>query len=289
MATEYGQMPPVPTPPSEVMAISLSSRIPEFWMDQPRVWFIRVEAILAPQKMSDDSKFDLVISKLPKEVIVQITDFLARPPDTGKFQALKTKLLSLFEDSMARQIEKLIGEMELGEQKPSQLLSRMRELARDKIPDHTLRVLWQGHLPQTVRAVLAVSETKDLNNLAVIADNVAEASRTTHIAEVIQKPRGQKDSEDSQGINAISAELAKINIRLANIERDRSNSRRHGNRVRSARPRSRSRSRNPTASNWLCKYHWRFRHNAHRCIPPCAWKPKEAGENNTGIRTTSEN
>nr|XP_037870021.1 uncharacterized protein LOC110385715 isoform X4 [Bombyx mori] len=60
--------------------------------------------------------------------------------------------------------------MELGDQKPSQLLRRMRDLARDKIPDDTLRVLWQGHLPAPVRTVLAITETKDMEKLAAAAD-----------------------------------------------------------------------------------------------------------------------
>lgn len=51
--------------------------------------------------------------------------------------------------------------MELGDQRPSQLLRRMRDLARDKIPDETFRIMWQGHLSSSVRAGLAVSEVKE--------------------------------------------------------------------------------------------------------------------------------
>ncbi|XP_050684541.1 uncharacterized protein LOC126979341 [Leptidea sinapis] len=257
-------------PPAEVYAITVSSRIPDFWMDQPRVWFYRVEAILAPLKLSDENKFDLVISKLPKEVIVQITDFLEKPPDTEKFIKLKNKLLTLFEDSKYRQIEKLIGEMELSDQKPSQLLHRMRDLARDKIPDDTLRVLWQGHLPPTIKAVLVVAETKDLNNLAMIADNVAEATRSSQVSEVIQKKTSHEDVE----VATLTAELAKINARLSNIERSRSRHRRPWSSLRSFRDSSRSLSkrRRPGAPDWLCSYHFRYRQRAHKCIPPCAWK-----------------
>ncbi|XP_045495552.1 uncharacterized protein LOC123694221 [Colias croceus] len=259
-------------PSAEAFAITVSSRIPDFWVDQPRVWFYRVEAILAPQKLSDESKFDLVISKLPKDVIVQITDFLEKPPDTDKLQKLKNKLLTLFEDSKNRQIEKLIGEMELGDQKPSQLLNRMRDLARDKIPDDTLRVLWQGHLPPTIKAVLVVAETKDLNSLAVIADNVAEATRSNQVAEV----RHGSSSHEGVEVATLAAELAKINVRLSNIERSRSRAvhRRPRTPSRNFRESSRSSSkrRRPGAPDWLCSYHFRFRQRAHKCIPPCAWK-----------------
>ncbi|KAJ0169248.1 hypothetical protein K1T71_015278 [Dendrolimus kikuchii] len=269
------QLPPYLQQPADMMAISLSSRLPEFWADQPRVWFIRVESILAPQKLGDDAKFDLIVAKLPKEVVVELSDFLANPPDSGKFQALKTKLLGLYEDSKARQIEKLTGEMELGDQKPSQLLHRMKNLARDKIPDDTLRVLWQSHLPATVRAVLAVSETKGLDNLSVIADNVAEATRNAQISEIGQPSSSIKQPQDSNVIASLTAELAKINARLTSIERSRPTIRR--SRSLSRRPsRSASRRRTPDSPDWLCSYHFRYRQRAHRCIPPCAWKSSES-------------
>nr|XP_049699165.1 uncharacterized protein LOC126055180 [Helicoverpa armigera] len=284
--------PVAPVPQSEVVAVSISSRIPELWINQPRVWFIRVEATLAPQKLGDEARFDLVVSKLPMDIITRLSDFLAKPPETGKFMALKAKLLALLEDSKSRQIEKLIGEMELGDQKPSQLLHRMRDLARDKIPDDTLRVLWQGHLPATIRAVLVVSETKGLDNLAVIADNVAEATRSNHVSEVAQMPtsssRGQ--SENTCNVASIAAELAKINARLSNLEhsRSRSRSRQNVNRFRQT-SRSSSRRRNPNSSNWLCDYHFRYRHRAHRCIPPCAWKSQSTSERNEDNQQRSEN
>lgn len=264
---------------TDIMSVSVLSRIPDFWADQPRVWFIRTEAVLAPQKLGDDARFDLVVSKLPKDVITSLSDFLARPPDTKKYDALKSKLLTLYEDSKTRQIEKLIGEMELGDQKPSQLLHRMRNLARDKIPDDTLRVLWQGHLPTTVRAVLAVTETSELDRLAEVADNVAEASRVGQVSEV-SRPSTSSDTA------LIMAEIAKLSVRMMNLERSRP---RHNNWSRHRRQRSRSASshrststnrgqREPSAGR-LCFYHRKFQDKAYKCLQPCAWKPTSQPEN----------
>lgn len=287
---------------SDIMAISLSSRIPEFWIDQPRVWFIRTEAILAPQRLGDDAKFDIVVSKLSKDVITQLTDFLSKPPDNGKFQAIKTKLLTMFEDSANRKIEKLIREMELGDQKPSQLLRRMRDLATDRIPDDTLRVLWQGHLPPNVRGVLTVTDTFDLEKLSIIADNVIEATRTNQIAEVSQgqrsthlathptihpttqptpqsafQPALQPVQQSPSDTALIIAEIAKLNVRLMDLERGRPRRRSF-----SSGRRSRSSSRHHPRSdkpNFLCTYHYRYRENARNCRQPCAWKPKTNSEN----------
>lgn len=246
-------------------AISLANKIPDFWVDQPRVWFIRTEAILAPQKMGEDTKFNIIVSKLTKEAIQQVTDLLMNPPERNKYETLKTRLLQIYEESENRQIQKLIGEMELGEQKPSQLLHRMRDLARGKIPDETLRILWQGHLPQAARAVLAVTETMELENLSAVADKIVETTRPAQVTEVAQVSTSQFDK--------IIAEINKINLRLNNLDRGRSRSvQRSDNRNTS---RARSNSRNPRSPDWLCFYHYRFRDRATKCVKPCAWGGQE--------------
>lgn len=186
----------------------------------------------------------------------------------------------MFEDSKARQIEKLIREMDLGNQKPSQLLHQMRELARDKIPDDTLRVLWEGHLPYTVRAVLTVADTKDLDNLATIADNIVDATRPACVSEVAQQSTPRTTGETV----GILAEIAKISLRLSRLEQARqphrrrsySGARRHRE---DSSNRSSSRRRAAEDPNWLCFYHYRFRGNGKKCVRPCAWKEPQSQEN----------
>jgi hypothetical protein len=179
--------------------------------------------------------------------------------------------------------------MELGEQKPSHLLRRMRDLARGKVPDQTLCILWQNHLPQAARAAVAVADSQNLDSLAAIADKVLEAVRpTSHVAEV-QATSSRGRSASPRDIAAIVASIEKMNTRIAGLEqarqsechrcqqRGRSGSR-GGNRFRSA-SRSRGRSstrRTPESSDWLCSYHYRYREKAQRCVPPCAWKNKSS-------------
>ncbi|CAH2088630.1 unnamed protein product [Euphydryas editha] len=56
----------------------------------------------------------------------------------GKYKALKNRLVEIFEESQNRQVQKIIGEMDLGGQKPSQLLRRMTYLARNKKKTYSL-------------------------------------------------------------------------------------------------------------------------------------------------------
>lgn len=263
---------PQPSEVADLASITVSSRIPDFWIHQPRVWFIRVEATLAPQKLGDASKFDLVVSKLGNDVVAQISDFLVNPPETNKYEALKKKLLVIYEETKNRQIEKLISEMELGDQKPSQLLRKMKELARDKIPDDTLRVLWQNLLPTTVRALLVVTENKDLEKLATVADDVHEATKSSSIAAVNQPVPGTSTSD-----NPILAEIAKLSARFERLEKQQNDSNRSRNRSRGRNNASRYRSKSRAGErkpNWLCFYHFRYADKARKCVQPCAWGKK---------------
>lgn len=257
-----------------VMAVSVAARIPEFWEDEPRVWFTRAEAVLKPLKAGDAANFDMVVSKLPKAVILQITDFLANPPAEAMYRALKDRLLEIFEDSKEKKLEKL-GDLELGEQKATQLLRRMKELAGDGFPEETLKIMWKRLLPPTVRAVLATATDKDLHSLAVIADSVLEATRSGQVAAVAKSP-------DRAGMNAATEDLvhevARLNARLRKLETPAPrfvNKRRNGWEPRDAQARGPTRNtRPPRNPNWLCYYHYKFGKTAEKCIQPCAWKTR---------------
>lgn len=257
----------------DLATVTVSSRIPEFWCDQPRLWFVQCEAILGPQKVGDDTKFNLVVAKLGKDCIQQVSDILLKPPESRKYEALKTRLLTVYEESENRQFQKLLSEMQLGDQKPSQLLRRMRDLARGKIADETLSIMWQGHLPASVRAVLAVCDKQEIQKLAEIADKVMENTQPLHVAEV------QPTSFTNDNAFIIS-EIAKLSMQVKNLERGRF--RRYGSSRHTSRSASRGRNmrrRTPENADWLCFYHNRFRNRAKKCIEPCAWNKNKQQEN----------
>lgn len=262
----------------EMASVTVSSRIPEFWTDQPRLWFVQCEAILTPQKLSDEAKFNLLVTKLGKEVIQQVSDILLQPPQSRRFEALKARLLTVYEESENRQLQKLLSEIELGDQKPSQLLRRMRDLARGKIPDDTLSIMWQGHLPASVRGVLAVTDVKDLENLAIIADKILETMRPVHVSEVANHTSILSQPSTSNDMSVLQAQIAQLILQVMELQ----NSRRPISKYRynnsyHRRYRSGSRQRNTTrgrsnSAERLCFYHRKFRHRANKCTEPCAWR-----------------
>lgn len=257
--------------PENLFTVSVGARIAEFWVDQPRAWFVHAESTINQQKTSDEAKYNIVLSKLGKDTITQITSLIMSPPATNKYETLKSKLIEIYEESENRQIQKLISEMELGEQKPSQLLRKMQDLARNKVPDKTLRVLWQGHLPATVRTVLAVVKDDDFKNLSEIADQTWESQKSGTVNEVAA---AQPSTSSSSEMAMVVAEIARLSVQIADMQRSRSQFR---GRSRGSRGRWRSRSRSsatPSSPNWLCKFHYRFREKSTRCEAPCNWDKK---------------
>ncbi|XP_052742382.1 uncharacterized protein LOC128198895 [Bicyclus anynana] len=259
----------------EIAGIALSMRVPPFWRDKPRLWFISFEAATADLKKSQDQLAQMVVAQLQKEDIEQISDILFDPPATDLYTAVKNRLISAYEESDSRQLQKLLSEIELGDQKPTQLLRRMRFLAREKVPDSTLRILWTNHLPSHVRSVLAASEsfsTKTaLDELAILADKMVESSPSSHIA-AVESPSTSVPPSDTkflvEEIRKLSLEVAALKMVHQNCQhRGRPNYRR--NRSNSNGRRSRSSTPSP-----YCFYHRRFGAAARRCTKPCSYQTK---------------
>lgn len=168
-----------------------------------------------------------------------------------------------------------MSEMELGSQKPSQLLRKMKDLARDNIPDDTLKLLWENLLTSTVRAVLAVTECKELSKLAAVDNDVLETTGSNTVSSVSQQPGTSTSSEMS-----ILAEIAKLSARFDELKnrtmrQSRSRTRYQRSRSQSQQDRSNSRRRTPQDPEWLCFYHFRFADKARKCVEPCTWKKNE--------------
>ncbi|XP_052746452.1 uncharacterized protein LOC128199699 [Bicyclus anynana] len=255
----------------DIELVSIKSRLPQFWRDKPRLWFAQFETITANQKLSDEAKFGLVVAQLDKMDIEQIGDIILSPANTGRYEALKKRLLSVYEESENKQLQKLLNEVELGDQRPSQLLRRMRDLGRDKIPEDTLRMLWISHLPPATRAVLAVSQESKLDSLAAVADKMDE--HTKEIQSVCSCSHGSVTSPKPTSSNERIIEMIESLTKEVNelkMERARGNYRQPYTHRR--RSRSRSRSANPESA--VCYFHRKFGKDAFKCRKPCNFAKK---------------
>lgn len=243
------------------------------------MWFAQFEAIIGPQHQGENVKYDLVLAKLGKEELSQVADLIDDPPAQQRYTTLKARLLKVFQESAEAQFHKLVKEMDLGQQRPSQLLARMRELAKNTgTAGDTLKNLWMSRLPGWVRAILAsCSGEAKLDELASMADKIMENLRSGELAE-IHRPASTALTVD---VNAeLLAEIRNLSLELKTLRgevneirgraRQRQNFRwpRNGSRSRS---RSSGTRRTPQSPDWLCKYHFRYRETARKCESPCNW------------------
>ncbi|XP_047037600.1 uncharacterized protein LOC124642896 [Helicoverpa zea] len=162
------------TASNDVATISLPARLPPFWRQNPRLWFAQFEAAVAASKLGDEQKFNLVVPLLGCNNLELITDLILEPPATGKYQTLKERLIATFQESDDRQLQKLLSGLELGDQKPSHLLRRMRDLGGKLLSQEALKVMWLKQLPAYVRFVLSINTESSLETIAAMADKMLE-------------------------------------------------------------------------------------------------------------------
>lgn len=257
---------------SELASVSLQARIPPFWRENPRLWFAQFEAVVASQRIADEQKFNLVIPVLQRADIEQISDLILQPSAVGRYEALKERLITVYQESEHQQLQKLLGGLELGDQKPTQLLRRMRDLGNHTFPDEALRVIWMNQMPTQIRAILSANTEVSLDSLATIADKMMEHTGTASIATVAPAPPEMGNSQ----FELLTKQIEEMSLEIAELR---------ANQRSGARRRYRSRSRTPAGTRrkpgdagWLCRYHYRFGNNARRCESPCA-KSKKKSEN----------
>lgn len=238
----------------------VSIKPPPFWKVDPKVWFLQLEAQFQIANITADlTKFNYVVSAIDSEVLSQVMDVLNAPPASGKYDAIKDKLISVYSDSNEQRLRRLLSGLELGDKKPSQLLNEMKRLGGTSVPDELLSTLWTQRLPTQIQSVLATS-SDSLCNLAKMADKIAE----------IEQPRTCAVSESANLVETVQQlvrEVAALKISFQSAPPSPPSP------FHSARPRSRSTSTNRESrkNNGTCWYHNRFKDAARKCVAPCIY------------------
>lgn len=270
-------------PLGEVATVSLQARIPPFWRQRPSLWFKQFEAAVSAQKISEQHQYNIAVTMLERNDIEMVSDIILNPPATGQYKALKNRLITAYEESEHQQLQKLLTGLELGDQKPSHLLRRMRVMGGKLLNDDALKILWMNQMATQVRAVLSVNTESTLDGLAVMADKIMEQFDNNTVAAVSTPSSTENASDASTPLELLSKQVERLSLEIAELRTyqrapRRSSFRRPlGTRFRSpARSRTpRDASRPPLDSEWLCRYHFKFGENARRCESPCSRKKQE--------------
>lgn len=252
-------------------------KLPPIWKNNIKLWFVQVESNFQISGISQDlTQYNTLIASIDPESLSAVSDILLNPPETNKYETLKQRLISEFSDSENKQIRKLLSELQLGDEKPSQLLRKMRELAHNSLNDDFLRNLWLQRLPAEIQTILSVS-SESLDNLAKLADKIAEvrsdplgisamsrsASTPTHSV-----PETRKTSIDSSDtIAELRAEISALGKQVERLSRQ--NFQKGYHKRRSSKSPFRNKSMNKQPNDTYCFYHSKFGKNARKCTPPC--------------------
>lgn len=267
----------------------MNTKIAPFWKNNPGLWFIQLEAQFNIAKISkDDAKYDYLVGNIESEILAQVSDIVASPPNTDKYSILKMRILQIFQATEAQRIKCLTSTLILGDKRPSQLLREMKEIAEDLFTENVLKTLWLQKLPTAMQSILMVSNS-NLDDLAVIADQI--------------KSINSYENESVSSTN-ISTEIHKMEEKINNIaiqiEAFQKNSRpvtppfSHNYQYKSPFPTHKQGwvnnttrfpnnqhpfQRQPnitypshsTTNNSYCWYHNTFGRKARQCTPPCSF------------------
>ncbi|KAM7300903.1 tetraspanin-6 [Ixodes scapularis] len=203
------------SPAEDETAVStLQVRLPPFWAKNPRAWFAQVEAQFHLKRINAQlSRYYYIVSALPPEIADQFDDVLAATPPADAYDHLKATILRRKTESTSSRLQRLLTTEELGDQRPSQLLHRMRQLLGEQVPhveNPILRELFLQRLPQGIRMVLASATDMPLDRLAEMADRVAEYAAPT-ISTLVEPPPSSTALQDLQlKIDQLTASVAAL-------------------------------------------------------------------------------
>ncbi|XP_036321231.1 uncharacterized protein LOC118735533 [Rhagoletis pomonella] len=247
-------------------------------------WFTRLEAFFSinnfgkmNQNQRDNAKFNIAVMYMDERLHEQTLDIVRNPPVKDKYATLRTAVLSKFSISPIARLEQLTSGIQLGDNKPSHMLSQLQRtgVTTDK---KLIKDFWLQKLPVSARAVITGIDKGNpemtLEQLASIAGEIIDVVRVNSVEAVsagsstrpLQQSSAHADSNAS-----IESRIERIERALARIEKKSNKSHQ--------RARSPSRQNSPLRSSansqQMCWYHKIFGTKAQKCNYPCNFKEQK--------------
>ena len=126
----------------------------------------------------ESTKADYLVANLDHDLIPHIKHILElEPKPADVYSQIKNQLIKSFSISAETRLRKLLRGEVVSEGKPSLLLTRLRALNGGNCSDAVIKSVFLEQMPSQIRAILALSNVDDLQELANLADKVSEASQ----------------------------------------------------------------------------------------------------------------
>jgi len=226
----------------EPVVHGLSGKLPDFEDDDPRAWFLRLDAIFRTSRITRDAtKFDYAFAKLTNKIASACAHIAEDEAATDKYAQLRAALCGQYGRTPYQAYEAIDKTPGLCGRKPSvflaEILSTLPDAERQR-PSGMVIYHFLKHLPPDTRAAIEW-EDKSPQQIADAADK--------HWAN-----RGSSADTNAVGPN-------------------------RGGRKRSPNRQRQRRSGTPAASD-LCYYHRMYGTKARKCRPPCKYEPESENE-----------
>lgn len=206
-----------PAAGAQVARVAL--RLPPFWRSGVRLWLAQCDNAFSYSGITqDDTKYSALVAHLDADVLSHVSDIVINPPETEKYAALSQRLISEFEDTEHQKIKKLLTDLQLGDERPSHLLRKMKDLSGGQLKDDFLQNLWMQRMPAQIQTVLSAS-SEPLDKLALIADKVAEVVLPSSSA-VCATATSHPPAEPSTA--ALLNKIEELSLQIAELKVDRS-------------------------------------------------------------------
>lgn len=218
-----------PAPPFNKTCVDAWFRLLDLWFEDEG------------QHNNDAFKFRTTISLMDCQLLqVEFYEFLRSPPTENAYITLRTAVVKHFASSESERFSQLVSGIQLGDSRPSHLLTKLRKVASG-CPESLLRNFWLQRLPDPSQSLIRMFAE---NNKALTLTELAEMADTS--------------MNTGSSINVVSKEPAYVSELRKSIE------------VLSAQVKQmRSRSQSPKRNGELCNFHRRFRNAARNCEEHC--------------------
>lgn len=250
--------------------------LPDFTPNDPETWFAAVEHIFLVNNItSDDVKFANLLQYLDGSELCHIKDIISST-ETGKYGKSKSRLIQIHGKSQLEQLTKLLKGVDTDYQmKPSVVLTKMRNLVGPEASGtELLRSIWLQKLPPRTCEILAIDNSKSLEQQAQMADRLYETYESNYYNSTRNNTVAATTSANSD-LTALVNLIKNLQVEIAEIKTEQkiSNQNRsrpfYRNRSRSRGSRSVSEGRTQFYGE-LCWYHHNFGTNARKCAPGCS-------------------
>ena len=180
-------------------------KLPDFWPNNPTLWFSRAEFNFEVTGIVDQrQKFMYIANALPYDSLTLVLDLVMSPPAVDPYASIKDRLLISHKMTSVQIAEKVLDMPSLGDRRPSQLLAAMLEFCPEGESDTSFfRASFFRRLPKEIRVLMADEVNGNLKEMAIRADELFQHHRSSVMATV----SGGGGEEGDDGVNSAVAAL----------------------------------------------------------------------------------